>query len=201
VSKKAEKTEDLEYIIEPLRPLAVPIDTLVEDPANVNRHDERSIRAIMGSLARYGQRTPLVVNRDANVVEKGNGTLEAARRLGWAQIAVVFVEDDPVTHAGYSIADNRTAQLAEIDEVALSRMLEQIQLEDPEEPVSDMWTEIEWDKVLESIREAYAVLFTVIITPTCLPSSWHPVIVYPHRDTLARRRRRWEMASFRIISR
>ncbi len=147
---------DLSYIVEALRPLAAPIDTIFEDPSNANTHDERSIRAIMASLARYGQRTPLVANRRDHTVEKGNGTLEAARRLGWTHVAVVFVEDDPLTHAGYSIADNRTAQLAAWDEAALRRLLEQVKAGDPEEPASDMWTEVEWDKLFAGAQEAEA---------------------------------------------
>ena len=42
----ADETPDLSHITEQLRPLAVPIDSIFEDPANINTHDERSIRAI-----------------------------------------------------------------------------------------------------------------------------------------------------------
>lgn len=144
---------DLSYIVEALRLLAVPIDSILEDPANANTHDERSLRAIMASLARYGQRTPLVVNRNGNVTAKGNGTLAAARRLGWTHVAVIFVDDDPVTHTGYAIADNRTAQLAQFDNAALKRLLEQVKAGDPEAPVSDMWTEVEWDRLFAGLRQ------------------------------------------------
>jgi hypothetical protein len=149
------QTKDLSYIVEPLRAFAVPIDTLIEDPSNSNTHDERSIRAIMGSMARYKQRTPLVVNQDGSVVEKGNGTLEAARRLGWTHIAAIFVDDDGVTHAGYSIADNRTSQLSQVDDAALARLIEQVKELDPEEPVTDMWTEVEWDELMAGLRKEY----------------------------------------------
>jgi ParB-like chromosome segregation protein Spo0J len=118
--------EDLTYITESLRPLAVPIEEVHEDPANANMHDERNLRAIMGSLARYGQRKPVVVNRNGGVCEAGNGTLEAARRLGWSHIAAVFVEDDAATHAGYSIADNRTGELSYFDTEALAVLLQSV---------------------------------------------------------------------------
>jgi hypothetical protein len=144
-------TADLAYIIEPLHPLAVPIDSIFEDPANANQHDERSIRAIMSSYARYKQRKPIVVNANDNIVEAGNGQLEAARRLGWSHIAVVFVEDDPTTHAGYAIADNRSAQLAQLDEAALVKLLAQVKAQDPDEPLSAMWTEVEWEALLDAV--------------------------------------------------
>lgn len=102
------------YIAQSLRPLAVPIADLHEDPANARiGHDVPGIKA---SLQAYGQRKPIVVNRlQNNKIEAGNGTYRAARELGWSHIAVVFVEDDPATAAGYGIADNRLGDLSEWD--------------------------------------------------------------------------------------
>ena len=54
-----------------------------------------------------------MANRAQNgKVEKGNGTLRAAKQLGWSHVAVLWVEDDPATAAGYGIADNRTGELS-----------------------------------------------------------------------------------------
>ena len=116
-------SEDLSYITEDLRPLAVEIDSVHLDPANVRLHDDENLAAIKGSLARFGQRKPIVVNRDGNVIEAGNGTWKAAKALGWPKIAAVFVEDDPTTATGYSIADNRTSELARWDYASLSLVL------------------------------------------------------------------------------
>lgn len=116
-------TDGLSYIVEDLRPLAVDIDAVHLDPANVRLHDGENLSAIKGSLARFGQRKPIVVNRAGNVIEAGNGTWEAAKSLGWPKIAAVFVEDDTTTAVGYSIADNRTAELARWDHASLSLIL------------------------------------------------------------------------------
>jgi len=116
-------SEDLNYIIEALRPLAVDIDSVQLDPVNVRLHDDENIAAIKGSLARFGQRKPIVVNREGNIIEAGNGTWKAAKALGWPKIAAVFVEDDPTTATGYSIADNRTSELARWDYSSLSLIL------------------------------------------------------------------------------
>lgn len=67
-----------------------------------------------------------MINRRTGLVEAGNGTLEAARSLGWTHIAAVYVDDDPATAAGFSIADNRTAQLAEWDDEALEKLLREV---------------------------------------------------------------------------
>lgn len=142
---------DLSHITEDLRALATPIDALHEDPANANIHGERSLRSIMGSFARYGQRKPFVVNKNGNIVQAGNGGLEAARRLGWTHVAAVFVEDDPLTHTGFAIADNRTAQLSHWDEDALVQLLEQIKKAEPDAPAADMWDDIEWETLMDNI--------------------------------------------------
>jgi DNA modification methylase len=117
---------DLSHIAEQLRPLAVPCSDLTLDPANARRHPEANLEAIKGSLAVYGQVKPVVARADNGVVIAGNGTLEAARQLGWAHPAVVRVEMDAATAVGYAIADNRTAELAGWDADALDRLLREV---------------------------------------------------------------------------
>jgi DNA modification methylase len=100
------------------------------DPANARRHPEPNLEAIKGSLRVYGQRKPVVVNRRTGTIEAGNGTLQAALALGWSHLAAVYVDDDPMTAAGFSIADNRTAELAEWDREALDKLLAEIKTND-----------------------------------------------------------------------
>jgi hypothetical protein len=98
-----------------LQPLAVSIDGLVLDPNNARLHPERNMEAIKLSLATYGQLKPLVVRRDTNTVIAGNGTLQAARELGWTELAVNYVDMGDGEAAGYGLADNRTSELAKWD--------------------------------------------------------------------------------------
>ena len=51
-----------------------------------------------------------------NVVIAGNHQLAAARKLGWDQIAVLYVEDDELTAKAFALADNRTADLGTYDD-------------------------------------------------------------------------------------
>lgn len=120
----------MDHIAEPLRPLAVPCDSLTIDPANARLHPEQNLQALVASLRVYGQRKPIVVNRRTQVVEAGNGTLAAVRVLGWTHLAVVFVDDDPAVAAGFSITDNRTAELAKWDIAALDRLLREVETGD-----------------------------------------------------------------------
>jgi len=113
----------LEYIAEPLRFLAVPIDDLNIDPANARRHGQRNLDAIADSLTRWGQRLPVVVQREGMVVRAGNGRVEAARRLGWTHMAALVVDESSVDATAFAIADNRTAELAEWDDEVLADLL------------------------------------------------------------------------------
>jgi filamentous hemagglutinin family protein len=109
----------------------VAIDTIHQDPANVRKHDGKNIDAIKGSLKRFGQQKPIVVNRDGIVIA-GNGTLSAAKALGWTEIKIVRTELAGPEATAYAIADNRTAELAEWDDDALAQTLAALQINDDE---------------------------------------------------------------------
>jgi hypothetical protein len=101
----------------------VAIASLTLDPKNARLHPERNIAAIEASLARFGQRKPIVVDKDG-VILAGNGTVEAARRLGWSEIDVVRTDLAGTEARAYALADNRTAELAEWDLSVLKSTLE-----------------------------------------------------------------------------
>lgn len=101
----------------------VPIDSLSPDPANARKHDERNLAAIRDSLRAFGQQKPIVVDQ-REVVIAGNGTLEAAKRLGWTEIAIVRTTLDQTQATAFGIADNRTAELAEWDDEVLRSLLD-----------------------------------------------------------------------------
>ena len=107
----------------------IEIKTLDLDPANVRRHSEKNLGAIRSSLKRFGQQKPIVVNEDG-VVIAGNGTLTAARDLGWQSIQVVRTNLLGAEATAFAIADNRTAELAEWDSDALTQQLSALDLED-----------------------------------------------------------------------
>lgn len=131
-------------IAEGLRGLAVPIDLPQINPENARKHSADNLHAIASSLARFGQRTPIVVNRAGNLVEKGNGTLLAARQLGWMEIAALFVEDEPGAARGYAIADNRAGDLSEWDTAVLVEQIEAMEQDTP-----DLYL----DLLLEDLRD------------------------------------------------
>ena len=102
------------------------IKDLTPDPANARQHDEKNLKAIQGSLKNFGQRKPIVLS-EGGVIVAGNGTVEAAKRLGWLEIQAVRVPGDwtPEQTKAFALADNRTAELATWSpEVLASQLLE-----------------------------------------------------------------------------
>jgi hypothetical protein len=103
---------------------AVDIASIQFDPLNARLHPERNLEAIKDSLCKFGQQTPIVVHKDSRIVLKGNGTLRAAIDLGWTKIVAVFTDMSESDVIGYSLADNRTSELATWD-VANLKLLQQ----------------------------------------------------------------------------
>lgn len=96
---------------ESLRQHLVLTSTLSEDAGNARGHKDSSIEAIAASLKRFGQLKPIVVRN--GVVIAGNGSLRAARLLGWSSIAAINVDHLTAHEAkAFAIADNRTAELS-----------------------------------------------------------------------------------------
>lgn len=106
----------------------IPIAELQSDDNNARLHSQKNLDAIAGSLEKFGQRKPIVVHN--GIVIAGNGTLEAAKSLGWTEITITEVPEnwDNDTAKAYALADNRTAELAEWNEEVLVKQL--LELED-----------------------------------------------------------------------
>jgi len=104
----------------------VPVGDLRQDPENANDHsDPRSIQAVMASLMEYGQQKPTVHDADG-VMVAGNGTLDAAIRLGWSHLWSVQTQLEGHQRDGYAIADNESARLATAHPERTAALLQRI---------------------------------------------------------------------------
>jgi DNA modification methylase len=114
---------------EKLKVITVKLGQIQSDPNNARKHDDRNIEAIMASLRTFGQRKPIVITND-NTVIAGNGTIEAARRLGWATVQAARTPADWTadTIKAYALTDNRTAELATWEQSTLSAQLTELDL-------------------------------------------------------------------------
>jgi len=96
------------HVATALHGLLVDVATLELDPANLRTHPEASVAAVAASLERHGQQKPVVYRPADRVVIAGNGTLLAARRLGWTTIAAVPFAGSAREARAYALADNAT---------------------------------------------------------------------------------------------
>lgn len=101
----------------------VSLAELHQDPDNARTHSPKNIAAIKASLARFGQRLPLVV-REGQLVA-GNGTAQAMAELGWQHALVTYADD--LTHheaIALAVALNRSGELAGWDAALLLDLLD-----------------------------------------------------------------------------
>ena len=134
-------------IVEPLKPLSIAIDSVNLDQANARAHDERNVEAIKASLDEFGQRQPVVVQKQGMVVRAGNARVMAAKALGWSEIAAIVVDEDDVAATAYAIADNRTAELATWDTDVLDRLMAELP---PDMAEATGFTDAELEALLEA---------------------------------------------------
>ena len=129
----------------------LPLEALTLDPANVRRHGKRNLEAIKGSLLRFGQQKAIVVDGNG-VVVAGNGTLEAARALGWKELQVVRTALAGADRTAFSIADNRTAELAAWDEDALAKALDSLKCDDAIDELATGFTDDEIERIVRDLK-------------------------------------------------
>jgi hypothetical protein len=114
----------------------IDIDAVEIDQVNPMDHDEANIDAIKASLERFGSGRSIVVDAH-DIVRAGNGTVEAARAAGIKKVMVVEPDPDTLVAVkradwndqeakGYSVADNRAAQLAKFNVANLQGLIESI---------------------------------------------------------------------------
>ena len=127
----------------------VAVNSISQDPANLRKHGERNIDAIVASLRKFGQQHPIVID-SKGIILSGNGRYMAAVKLGWHEIEVVESSLTGSSATAYAIADNRTAELAEWDTTALAETLRALQSEEFEVEAAG-YSESEIDALVEGL--------------------------------------------------
>lgn len=103
------------------------ITTLVPNPRNPNRHPDKQIDLLAKIIKNQGWRAPITVSTRSGFIVRGHGRLQAALKLGLMEV--------PVDRQDYSseaeewadmIADNRIAELSDLDDEAVSQLLAEI---------------------------------------------------------------------------
>lgn len=110
--------------------IKVKIDDLILDPNNARTHDEKNINSIKGSLTKFGQQHPIIIDKN-NMVLAGNGRVGAMKALDWSEVDCVVSDLDTITEkTAFALADNRTAELATWDADILSDTLNALKMDE-----------------------------------------------------------------------
>ncbi len=128
----------------PLAVEVVPIGSVRVSSRNPRRGD---VAVIKQSLVANKQYQPVIVNRRDSEVLAGNHRVLAARELGWAEIAVCFVDVSEEQARRILLADNRTSDLADYDAQALIALL----AEAAGDLVGTGYSQLDVDALLDSV--------------------------------------------------
>jgi hypothetical protein len=129
-----------------LLPLVRPIDFVIEDPDNAKLHPDESVDGIAASLKEFGQYKPVVFwypsGCGAPVVKAGNGTLRAAKKLGWKRLAMTEFKGTEREAKTIAILDNKLPELAPWNMDVLAAQVAELGMADV-----PSWSapEIKWD--------------------------------------------------------
>ena len=93
----------------------------------IKGHDKNprvgNVDLIAESLEQYGQYRPIIVNRRNNTIVGGHHTWLAARKLGWKNISVAWVDVDEETHRRIMLMDNKSSDIGDYDERLLAELI------------------------------------------------------------------------------
>ena len=104
-----------------------PIGEVVPNPRNPNTHPEEQVALLAKIIAYQGWRLPIVISKRSGFVVRGHGRLLAAQCRGLKKVPVeVQAYDSDEQERADLIADNRLAELAEMDRGTLKDVLAEL---------------------------------------------------------------------------
>ncbi|WP_288947257.1 site-specific DNA-methyltransferase [uncultured Megasphaera sp.] len=107
----------------------VPIEKVIPNPKNPNTHPAEQIKLLGRIIQAAGWRQPITVSNRSGFIVKGHGRLLAAKKAGLTEVPVDYQEyaNEAEEYADL-IADNRLAELSEIDTELLADIFQDIDL-------------------------------------------------------------------------
>lgn len=106
------------------------INEVLQHPQNVRVHSKKNLDIIKNSLQEFGQTKPILVQKSTMYVIAGNGTLQAAKALGWTQIQAHILDLDDNKANALAILDNKSTDESQWDEKGLTELLQQLNEQD-----------------------------------------------------------------------
>jgi len=108
----------------------VKIGEVKPNPRNPNKHPPAQIQLLAKIIATQGWRTPISVSNQSGLIVRGHGRYEAAKTLGLSEVPIDFQDyESEESEWADLIADNRLAELAEMDFGSLATMLKEMNMD------------------------------------------------------------------------
>lgn len=132
----------------------VDVAALVPNPKNPNQHPDNQIQLLGRIIRETGWRAPITVSKRSGFIVKGHGRLAAALLEGFKEVPVDYQHyDSEAQEYADLVADNRIAELAEIDQKMLADIFADIDTgEIPLELTG--YTEDEVEDIVTALSEA-----------------------------------------------
>ena len=134
----------------------VPVSEVKPNPKNPNQHPEEQIELLAKIIKTQGWRAPITVSTLSGLVVRGHGRLMAAQHLGLDCVPVDFQQYKSMdAELADLLADNKIAELAEIDAKMLAEVFQDI---DPDAIDIDVtgYSEEEYNDIISALMDATA---------------------------------------------
>lgn len=131
----------------------VPIEDVKPNPKNPNQHPENQIEMLAKIITTQGWRAPVTVSTLSGLVVRGHGRLMAAKFAGLDFVPVDFQNyESSDAELADLLADNKIAELAEIDNKLLAEVFADI---DPDAIDMDLtgYSEDEYNSIISALTE------------------------------------------------
>ena len=161
------------------------IEDLKPNPLNPNTHPKQQITMLAEIIEKTGWRAPITVSTLSGFIVKGHGRLQAAKQAGFKKVPVEyqhFKNEDEERAA--LLADNRIAELSEIDNKILSEMFEDFNFSEFGELTG--YSQEDYDELMSAIDEVEEVAdVDTVITP--------PKVAFTKNGDI------WEIGKHRLV--
>lgn len=96
---------------------------------NNPRSNDHAVDAVAESIRSFGFNVPILCDQNLTIVA-GHTRWKAAQKLGMTKVSAIVVEMTDTQRRAFSIADNKTAEIADWDFPKLGEVLEELRSED-----------------------------------------------------------------------
>lgn len=130
----------------------VKLGGLKPNPKNPNTHSQTQIEILGKIIKEQGWRQPIKVSKRSGYIVSGHGRYEAALFIGEDEVPVDYQDyDSEESEMADLLADNRIAELAEVDNEALAEIFSEIKIDDIDIEITG-YTEEEYNAILAAIN-------------------------------------------------